>query len=406
MREQIAFDEPRIAVALATLVDHDIVEEALIISTCNRIELVATATSDVASCVSRVSRFLWEFHELSPESVEAHLYRHTGPEAVRHIFRVASSLDSLVIGEPQILGQVKDAYQQAIAAGAIGRVLSQVMNRALSVAKRIRSETGISLNPVSVSSVAVDLAMKIFGDLSDKRVLLVGAGEMGELAARSLMAAGSTHFLVTNRTAERAESIAREFGGGAISFEAIYDVLPSVDIVLCSTGAPEFVIRAAETKRSLKSRRAAPILFIDISVPRNIDPDVAGLDSAFLFDVDDLQSVVDANLKEREREAIAAEVIIETELEQFASHFKSLDIGPAVQEVKQMLASIAIGELKRNRKHLGPLTPDQEEAIKSVLIPALVNKLSHPIIVHLRTAARNGEGTKVLDELRKLTRID
>ena len=406
MRERMAFGESIVADALSTLVDHEVVDEGLIISTCNRVELLASSPKEAELCIERITRFLCDFHTLSVETIESILYRHSGPEAVRHVFRVASSLDSMVVGEPQILGQVKEAYQHAVSAGTIGRVLSQVMNRALSVAKRVRNETGVSLNPVSVSSVAVDLASKIFGSLAQKTVLLVGAGEMAELAARSLMEAGTSHLVVTNRTAERAEAIAKDFGGGAVSFEALYDVMPSADIVICSTGSNDFVIRAAETKRALKTRKAGPILFIDISVPRNIDPAIAGLDHTFLFDVDDLQGVIQANLKEREREAYAADLIIEAEVQQFLGHLKALDIGPAVVEVKQLLADIALNELKRNRKHLGALTPDQEEAIRSVLIPALVNKLSHPILVHLRTAAKNGDNAAVLDELRKMVRID
>jgi glutamyl-tRNA reductase len=212
--------------------------------------------------------------------------------------------------------------------------------------------------------------------------------------------------VVTNRTTERAEAIARQFGGGAVTFEALYDVLPSVDIVLCSTGAPEFVIKAADTRRSLKSRRKGPLMFIDISVPRNIDPEVAAIDNAFVFDVDDLESVVQSNLKEREREAQAAEAIIETEVIHFLGHLRTLDIGPAVVEVKELLTEIARGELRRTRKRLGNLTEEQETAVREILLPALVNKLAHPIILHLRHSARDGERAAVLDELRKLIKID
>jgi glutamyl-tRNA reductase len=264
----------------------------------------------------------------------------------------------------------------------------------------------VAQNPVSVSSVAVELARKIFDDLTDKTVLLVGAGEMGELAARSLIEAGTNKLIVTNRTAERAEEIASKYGGGAITFEAFYDVLPSADIVLCSTGAPDYVIRPAETARALKSRRKGPVLFVDISVPRNVDPKISDLDNAFLFDVDDLEQVIQANLRERHREAQVAETLIEAEVENFIKQLRSIDIGPAVQEVKQMLGQMALGEFKRNRKRLGPLTSEQETAIQDVLIPALVNKLSHPVIVHLRNAARDGNSTEVLEELRKMIRVE
>jgi len=285
-------------------------------------------------------------------------------------------------------------------------VLSQLMHRTLSVAKRIRTETGVAQNAVSVSSVAVELARKIFQDLSDKTVLLVGAGEMGELAARSLIDAGTSKLIVTNRTAERAEEVASRYSGGAINFEAFYDVLPSADIVLCSTGAPDYVIRAAETKRALKTRKKGPLLFVDISVPRNIDPALSSLENVFLFDVDDLDSVVKTNIREREKEASRAESIIDSEVSQFVEQLRSLDIGPAVVEVKELLLQIVASEFKRNRKRLPDMTPQQEAAIEDVLIPALVNKLSHPMIVHLRNAARDGKPTQMVEELRRMMRID
>ena len=406
MRERLAFNESRLQDALATLVDQDTVDEGLIVSTCNRVELLASAPAGADRGLDRLTGFLCSFHNLQPSTLNGHIYAHADTEAIKHIFRVASSLDSMIVGESQILGQVKEAYQSAVEAGTVGRVLSQLMNRAINVAKRIRTETAVAQNPVSVSSVAVELARKIFGDLSDKTVLLVGAGEMGELAARSLVEAGTSKLIVTNRTAERSEEIARKFGSGAVNFEAFYDVLPSADIVLCSTGAHGYVIHPAETKKALKSRKRGPLLFIDISVPRNIDPAVAGLDNTFLFDVDDLESVVKSNLREREREAQIAEAIIESEVEGFMSQLRSLDLGPAVVEVKQLLSQMALSEYRRNRKRLGALNAEQEAAIQDVLLPALVNKLSHPVIVHLRHAARNGEPSEVIEELRKMIRID
>jgi glutamyl-tRNA reductase len=406
MRERLAFAEARLPDALGSLVDQEVVEEGLIVSTCNRVELLATTANGPDRGIHHLEEFVCGFHQLPPDSLNGHLYRHADAAAIKHLFRVASSLDSMVVGESQILGQVKEAYQHAADAGTVGRVLSQLMNRAINVAKRVRTETGIAQNPVSVSSVAVELARKIFNDLSNKTVLLVGAGEMGELAARNLIEAGTSKLLVTNRTAARAAEIARQFGGGAVSFEAFYDVLPAADIVLCSTGAADYVIRPAEARPALKGRRRGPLLFIDISVPRNVDPAIAHLDNCFLFDVDDLESVVKANIRERQKEAAVAEAIIETEVENFLKQMRAFDIGPAVVEVKQLLGQMAANEFKRNRKRLGALTPEQEAAIQEVLLPALVNKLSHPVIVHLREAARDGDSTRVLEELRKMIRID
>lgn len=406
MRERLAFNEASIPDALSMLVDQSSVDEGLIVSTCNRVELLASSPSGPQNGVERLTGFLCDFHRLPINQLNNHLYRLTDTDAIKHLFRVASSLDSLVVGESQILGQVKEAYRHATSAGTVGRVLSQLMHRTISVAKRVRTETAISQNPVSISSVAVELALKIFNDLSDKTVLLVGAGEMGQLAAQNLIDAGAGKLIVTNRTAERAEAVARQFGGGAINFEVFYDMLPAADIVICSTGAPDYMITYQETHQAFKSRRRGPALFIDISVPRNIDPEIARIESAFLFDVDDLESVVKANMREREREAARAEHIIESEVQHFIKHLRSLDIGPGVQEVKELISQIAVSEFRRSRKRLGNLTPDQEEAILSVLIPALVNKLSHPMIVHLKNAAKEGEVTEVLNDLRKMIRID
>ncbi|MEW6208924.1 MAG: glutamyl-tRNA reductase [Acidobacteriota bacterium] len=406
MRERLAFAESSLEEALSRLVDHDTLDEGLIVSTCNRIEMVACSPSDPQKGIDRLTRFLCDFHDLQPAAIDNHIYRHAGLDAIRHVFRVASSLDSMVVGESQILGQVKDAYRQAVEAGTIGRMLSQLMDRALSVAKRVRSETEIAHRPVSVSSVAVELALKVFDSLADKNILLVGAGEMSELAARNLVEEGASRIIVTNRTMERAETVARSFGGSTVRFESFYEALPAVDIVICSTGSPDFVINAAETARALRSRRKGPVLFIDISVPRNIDPRVAGLENSFLFDIDDLEAIVRANLHEREAEARKAEVIIDAEAHHFVKHLRAMDIGPSVVEVKEILAQLAISEFQRNRKRMGDLSQEQEAAIREVLIPSLVNKLSHPIIVHLRTAARNGDRSEVVEELRKMIRID
>ncbi len=406
MRERLAFGESALQDALPRLIDHDTLDEGLIVSTCNRVELIASSAAGTDRGLDCMTAFLSDYHQLSPSNLNGHLYRYADAGAIKHVFRVASSLDSLVVGESQILGQVKEAYQQAVDAGTVGRVLSQLMHRALSVAKRIRTETGVALNPVSVSSVAVELARKIFEDLSEKTVLLVGAGEMAELAASSLIDAGTGKLIVTNRTAERAEEIAVKYSGGAVIFEAFYDVLPSADIVLCSTGASDYVIRAAETRRALKSRKKGPVLFIDISVPRNVDPALAALENVFLFDVDDLDSIVKTNIHEREREAKRAETIIEAEVQQFVQQLRSLDIGPTVVEVKELLSQIVLSEFRRNRKRLGELSQEQEQAVEKVFIPALVNKLSHPMIIHLRNAARDGKPTQMMDELRKMIRIE
>jgi len=406
VRERLAFKESALPVALQSLVDQSTIDEAVIVSTCNRVELIASAPAGPESGIGRLSSFICEFHQIESHVINGSLYRHADADAIRHLFRVASSLDSLVLGESQILGQVKEAYKFAVDAGTVGRVLSQLMHRAITVAKRVRTETAVAEHPVSVSSVAVELASKIFGDLDNKTILLVGAGEMAELAARSLIDAGGCRLRVTNRTAERAQEIAARFNAEAVEFASLYDELSWADIVLCSTGAPDYVIRLSESRAAMKHRKKGPLLFIDISVPRNIEPSIADLENAFLFDVDDLDAVVKANIAEREDEAGRALEIVETEVQAFCRDLKTLDMGPAVLEVKQLLSQLAANEFKRARKRLGALTPEHEAAIVDVLLPALVNKLSHPVIVHLRNASRNGESTKELEELRKLIRLD
>jgi glutamyl-tRNA reductase len=406
MRERLAFAGDLLPDALSRLVDEDSVDEGLIVSTCNRIEMVASSSADAQRSIDHLTGFLCDFHNLSLRAIDQHIYRHSGIDAIRHLFRVASSLDSMVVGESQILGQVKDAYRLAIESGTVGRMLSQLMDRALMVAKRVRTETEIALRPVSISSVAVELALKVFGSLSDKAVLLIGAGEMGEIAALNLIDAGAGRLLVANRTEEKAQSVARQFGGSVVKYESFYDAIPAVDIVICSTGAPAYVINAADLKRPLKSRRKGPVLFIDISVPRNIDPQIAALESSFLFDIDDLESISKVNIRERQNEALKAEAIIDAEAQRFVKHIRSLDIGPGIVEVKEIIAQMALSEFKRNRKRMGNLSQEQEAAIRDVLIPSLVNKLSHPIIVHMRAAARNGDDSEVLDELRKMIRIE
>jgi glutamyl-tRNA reductase len=312
----------------------------------------------------------------------------------------------MVVGESQVLGQVKEAYRLAAEAGAVGKVLGQLMDRAISVAKRIRNQTAIALKPVSMSSVAVDLAGQIFGQLTNKTVLLIGAGEMAEAAARHLAEAGASKFIVANRTFERAQQLAQTHGGQAAHIDQVYDLLKACDIVICSAGAEQYLIACDRAARALRARRRGPILFIDISVPRTVDPAIAGLEDAFLFDIDDLKSVAEENLRERQREAQAAEQIVDREVECFLQHLSSLDMGPTIAEVKRMIHEMALRELKRNKRHLGALNQEQEAAIRDVLIPALVNKLSHPIIAHLKAASRQGQHKSVLEELRKAFHLD
>lgn len=398
VREMLAFQEAMIEPALNALVDSRNVTEALIVSTCNRVEIVAAAPLDAATTIDRVCRFLHDFHKLPAMVHDQHLYRHADRLAVRHLFRVAASLDSMVLGEAQVLGQVKSAYTRAMQIGTVGRVLNQLLPRAFTVAKKVRTETQIGSASVSVSSVAIDLTKKIFDELSSKRVMLVGAGEMAELSARYLADEGVHQFIICNRTATRAQELSAQFGGEVIDFQDLPNQLARADIVICSTGASDYVITASDCKKALASRRNRPIFFIDISVPRNIDPAVSKLDNIFLFDIDDLENVVNNNQKQRQREADKAEGIIETEVEAFYQKFDVIEIGPMIAALKEQMTETALAEFERTRAKLGHLTPEQEEAIRQHLLSSLVNKFLHPLIVTMREGARNnGHGCDILE---------
>ena len=300
----------------------------------------------------------------------------------------------MVVGEPQVLGQVRRAYALAVEAGTTGRVLNRLVHHALRVAKRVRSETGIAASAVSISYMAVELGRKIFGALDGRTVLLVGAGEMAELSARHLINAGATRILIANRTKETAERLANEFQGQAVDLSDLPKYLPEADIVICSTGAPDYLITYQIAKKALEKRRNRPSFYIDISVPRNIDPRVGEINNLFVFDIDDLEAVIASNIRERERESERAELIIESEVMQFQQSLRTLDIGPTLGALRQKMQDIARSELERQRSRLGELTPEQQEAIEALLI-ATVNKISHPVIHRLRNSYSIGEDDEV-----------
>jgi glutamyl-tRNA reductase len=395
VRERLAFNDEVLAESLRALVDGELVREGLIVSTCNRVEVLAASPGQKATdAVGRLSEFLSRVRSVPVELFSGHLYTHADEAAVRHVFRVASSLDSMVVGEPQVLGQVRHAYSLAVEAGTAGRVLHKLVHHALRVAKRVRSETGIAASAVSVSYTAVELGRKIFGSLKGATVLLVGAGEMAELAAQHLAGAGAARVLVTNRTYETAQRLAVTFGGEAVEFGALEEALAQADVVICSTGAREYIITPEMAERARAARRNRPAFYIDISVPRNVDPAVAKLANLFVFDVDDLQAVVASNLREREREAERAELIVEAEVTQFQQALRDLDIGPTVGALKDKLRRIAHDEFERQRSRLGELSPEQEQAIEAMLMSA-VNKISHPVIHRMRRSYETGEDTEV-----------
>lgn len=395
VRERLAFTDEACAEGLRTLVDGKVVNEGLIFSTCNRVEVVAaTAAESEADGRRRITDFLSQSRCVAHEDFSSHLYSHADDAAVRHIFRVASSLDSMVVGEPQVLGQVRRAYSLAVSAGTAGRVLNRLVHQALHVAKRVRTETGIAASAVSISYMAVELGRKIFGNLKGRTVLLVGAGEMAELSARHLVSAGVARVLVTNRTSETAQQLASQFNGEAVEFSRLAAHLAEADIVICSTGASEYLITPAIAREALEMRRNRPAFFIDISVPRNIDPEVGNIPNLFIFDIDDLESVIASNIREREREAQRAELIVDSEVMQFQQALRTLDLGPTLGALRQKLQDIARSELARHRQRLGELTPEQERAVESLLL-STVNKISHPIIHRLKSSYDTGENADV-----------
>jgi glutamyl-tRNA reductase len=384
VRERLAFTEAACASGLRMLVDGEVVREGLIVSTCNRVEILAeTASERLNDTIERVNQFLSQTDTLPRSFFQAHLYQHTDDQAIRHLFRVTSSLDSMVIGEPQVLGQVRRAYSIALEAGTAGRILNRLVHHAFRVAKRVRTETGIGANAVSISYMAVELGKKIFDSLQGHTALLIGAGEMAELSARHLLNAGVSRVLLANRTEERAAHLATELGGEVVSFAELSDHLVEADIIICSTAADHYVITEALAREALSKRRNRPSFFIDISVPRNIDPAVGKLANVFVFDIDDLESVISSNIREREREAERAELIVESEIMQFQQTLRVLDIGPTIGALRNKLHDIARSELTRQRNRLGPLTAEQESAIEALLV-SIVNKISHPMLSHMR----------------------
>ncbi len=397
VRERLAIPDSRLPDTCRDLAAHPGIEEGLVISTCNRVELVAHTTNGHAD----LRGFLHQYFRLKPEELDAHLYELRDKDAVRHLFRVASSLDSMVVGEAQILGQVKEAYATARAVGAVRGQLDQLCTRAFSVAKRVRSETAVGSSSVSIASVAVELAKKIFGSLEGKTVFIIGAGKMSELAARHLMAHGCTSIFVSNRTYERALGLAQKFNGQAIKFDDLYSTCDRADIVITSTGAPHAIFRREHGEQFLSRRKNRPMFFIDIAVPRDVAPEMGKLDGIFTYDIDDLQQAVSSHVADRRKEAELAEAIITAEVERFEARLQTLDVVPTIVSLQDHLETIRQAEIDRVRGRLGALTPDQEIAVEA-LTRGIINKVMHTPITTLKTAAKESEATTVVDVVRRL----
>ena len=398
VRERLAIPESRLPEACKKLTEHPGIDEGMILSTCNRVEILANTKNGAGA---DLRGFLQNYFKIDGGELNKHLYEYNEQEAVRHLFRVAASLDSMVVGEPQILGQVKEAYATARAVGAVRAQLDQLVTRAFAVAKRVRTETAVGSSSVSIASVAVELAKKIFGNLQGKHVYLVGAGKMSELAARHLMAHGCASIFVANRTYDRAVSLAYKFKGHAIHFEDLHNTCDRADIVITSTGAPHAIFRREHGEVFLARRKNRPMFFIDIAVPRDVDPAMNKLDGIFVYDIDDLQQAVASHVADRRKEAERAEAIVTTEVERFQARIQTLDVVPTIVSLQDHLETIRQAEIDRVRARLGALSPDQEMAVEA-LTRGIVNKIMHTPISTLKTAAREPEATTVIDLVRRL----
>jgi len=404
LRECIAAGPESTRTILAALRDLPCIREGMFLSTCNRIEVLFTSDRETEAKEAVLS-LMSGLGELPSEALSGRFYSLEDMDAVKHIFRIASSLDSMVVGEPQILGQIKEAYRRATQERTSGVIVNRLMHRAFHVAKRVRTETGISSSAVSISYAAVELAKKIFHSLEGRNVLLIGAGEMAELAARHLVNNGITSMSVANRTFERAVEVAARFGARAVSFDEIAREILDVDIVVCSTASPEPVITFEQIKTSLRKRRNRPLFFIDIAVPRDVEPRVNNLPNVYVYDIDDLKGVIALNVEQRKREAVRAERIVQEEVLKFAQWFNTLSVVPTIVALQEKADAIVQAELRKSSNLLGHLSDTQKEAVQ-VLARSIAEKVLNDPILFLKGKAEREAGDTYLDVARRLFNLD
>lgn len=392
--------------ATGLVIDNGVVSEAMILSTCNRVEFLVVG-SEEADMRAKILRFWADQCGQPSGDLEGHTYCHVGDDAVNHLFTVASSLDSMILGEPQILGQLKTAYRNAVEKGVAKVIVNRLLHKAFSTAKRVRTETAIASSAVSISYAAVELARKIFNDLTTHRALLIGAGEMAELAATHLLSSGVRDITVVNRTLAKGEELARQFKGRAMPFEELHQALLETDIVISSTGSPTAIIRAKDMKDVLRKRRHKPIFFIDIAVPRDIDPDINGLDNVYLYDIDDLKEVVEENLAGRMQEAQKARGIVAEEVTAFMRWRDGLALQPTIVALLDQGECIARKELRKSIKQLGPNPDPQMVAILERLAKSLCHKIYHEPISYLkRRSLEEGSAQRFIHNARRMFNLD
>ena len=404
IREKLAFTKGKIEESVDRLFNFPDIIEHTILSTCNRVEIYARANCQ-DSAIKAIKQFICDFHEVSPVELEDHFYSYRNEEAVEHLFRVSSSLDSMILGEAQILGQVKDAYSLAKDLRSTGLVLNQLFEKAFSIAKKVREETGIAERSVSISSAAVELAQKIFDDLENRTVMLVGTGEMAELAAKHLISYGVKTVYVTSRTYDRAANLARTLNGSALDFEAFKNELHRADIVITSTSASNFIIKKEMVEKAIHERKNKPIFFIDIAVPRDIEPDINDLENVYLYDIDDLHVVVSANMKEREKEAENAMNFISQEVTKFNNWVGTLDAVPTIVEIRKKAENIRMQEIEKTLKKVSYLSEDDKKLLRQ-MSSSIVNKILHKPTIKLKQKAQSEDGHVYLKAIRHLFHLD
>jgi glutamyl-tRNA reductase len=403
VRERISFPGDQEGKVTRLIADVPGVEEAMILSTCNRAEIITTVGS--ADSRDQLIEAIGSIHGVDPKQFREFLYVKEGGDAVRHVFRVASSLDSMVLGEPQILGQVKEGYKRATTVSSTGPIVNRLMHRAFFTAKRVRTETGVGAAAVSVAYVAVELAKKILGHLHDKAVLLIGAGEMAELAARHLSGQVERPIVVVNRTFENACTLARQLGGNAQAMEQLLDALVNADVVITSTGSCEPIIKRSEAKTVMKRRRFRPIFLIDIAIPRDVEPEVNDIDGVYLYNIDDLQSVVEENVGERREEAARGERIVDEEVDKFVNWTRTLESTPTIVALREKLEAIRTGEMSRLNGRISKLSPEDRETVE-MITRSIINKIAHDPISFMKKTGARSKRSEYLDLAQRLFKLD
>ena len=403
LREKLSFTTDETLTALEPFKNDDRIREALVFSTCNRMEILYIPETEDE--IDTVIAFISGHKNLPVEEFRSSLYIHHGEDAIRHMFSVASSLDSMMVGEPQILGQVKQAYKTAIKVGAAGVLLNRLMHKSFSVAKRVRKETGIGDNAVSISYAATELASKIFSDLSTKSVMLLGAGEMAELAVEHLISHRVKRIVVANRTFKNALSLAQKFNGEAVHFEEREDALADVDIIISSTGATDYVLTRDQVKKAMKRRNHNTIFFIDIAVPRDIDPRINKISNAYVYDIDDLKNVVESNIQQREQETVKAKRFVEEAVVVFRQWLDSLAIVPTIKAINDKMTTIVDMELEKTLGSLSHLSEADVAAIQR-MTRAIASRAIHDPILFLRNAGDHRDDSLYLNVTRQLFNLD